>query len=74
MLLGLPPGLLAQVVSSQLSDFKLRGSSPYINTYPAQKKKGFWVLMLIHPQLLMHFSLVNCDNHKTPTATISQTK
>ena len=39
MLLGLPPGLLAQVVSSQLSDFKLRGSSPCINTYPAKKKK-----------------------------------
>ena len=39
MLLGLPPGLLAQVVSSQLSDFKLRGSSPCINTYPAKKIK-----------------------------------
>ena len=38
MLLGLPPGLLAQVVSSQLSDFKHRGSSPCIDTYPAKKK------------------------------------
>ena len=35
----IPPGLLAQVVSSHLSDFKLRGSSPCVNIYPAKKKK-----------------------------------
>ena len=38
----IPPGLLAQVVSSHLSDFKLRGSSPCINIYPAKKKKKTW--------------------------------
>ena len=34
---SIPLGLLAQVVSSHLSDFKLRGCSPCINTYLATR-------------------------------------
>ena len=37
--LQVPLGLLAQVVPGLTSDLQLRGSSPCINNYPAQKKK-----------------------------------